>query len=199
MPTAPQAPVPSRYLAAMRAAPTARRPRPVGRPVAALVLAGALALGTAACGGSSDDDEATVAPDAATAVGATTTAAAPATDGDEQARAGAIVTQYVAAFSAGDGDAVCRLYTAAQRRRIAKAAGGTCAGGIRTAYAAGGGEDGFKRSLGNLRVGTATVTGRTAVVRLVAAQGGGGNTAPLEVELQRSGGTWRISRPGGAG
>ncbi|CAB4911427.1 unannotated protein [freshwater metagenome] len=184
----------------MRVGPTPRHPRPTGRPVAALLLAGAVALGLGACGGGSDDDEATVAPDAAAAAGTTTTtSASPASAGDERARAGAVVTQYVAAFSAGDGDAVCRLHTAAGRRRLAKAGGGTCAGAIRTAYAAGGGEEGFKRSLGNLRVGTATVKGRQAVVRLVAPQGGGGTTTPLKLELERSGDAWRISRPGGAG
>lgn len=163
----------------------------------ALALVATATLGLAACG-DDEPEEATVAPDAA-AGAPTTTATVPAPAGnDDEARAGAVVAQYIAAFSVGDGGTVCKLFTTTQRKRVADAYGGTCAAGIRGAFAQGGGDEGFKRSLGGLRVGKATVTGRKAVVELVALQGGG-TQEPLDVELERSGRTWRISRPSGAG
>lgn len=166
----------------------------------ALVLAATASTALTACG-SDDDTETTVAPDASAAAPAATTA--PATpagpQGTEQERAAAVVTAYIAAFSAGDGGAVCKLYTEAERKRIAKAAKDTCEEGIRTAYAQGGGDEGFQQSLGNLRAGDTRITGRKAVVKLVALQGGqgGGDAAALEFELERSGKTWKIARPGG--
>jgi hypothetical protein len=179
--------------------PATRRPgpHPSGARALAAVLATTSALGLAACGGD-DDTETTVAPDASASAPATTTsAAAPAGKGTPQEQASAVAQAYIAAFSAGDGKAVCELFTPAERRRVAKAAGGDCPEGIRTAFSQGGGAEGFQQSLGGLKVGSATVTGRRAVVRLVAAQAG--RTAPLQMELARVGSSWRISRPSGGG
>jgi hypothetical protein len=165
----------------------------LARRSAVLALAASATLGLAACGGG-DDDEATVAPDAAPP---TTTAAAPAPDSAES-EAGAVVSAYLAAFSKGDGRTVCRLYTPAQRRRVAQAFDGTCAEGIANAFQQGGAEDGFEKSLGNVRVGDTTIAGATATVELVALQGAQSAEA-LTVRLQRSGGRWRISQPSGGG
>ncbi len=130
------------------------------------------ALGLAACGGD-DDTETTVAPDASAAVPATTTsAAAPTGKGTPEEQASAVATAYIAAFSAGDAKAVCELFTPAERRRVATASGDDCQEGIRTAFAQGGGAEGFQQSLGGLKVGSATVKGSRAVVRLVAVQAG---------------------------
>jgi hypothetical protein len=173
-------------------------PRPTGARAGAAVLAVTSVLGLAACGGG-DDTETTVAPDASASVPATTTsAAAPAAKGGTpEEQAAAVATAYIAAFTAGDGKAVCELFTPTERRRVAKAAGDDCPEGIRTAFSQGGGVEGFQQSLGGLKVGSSTVTGRRAVVRLVAARANGG--APLRMQLERVGASWRISRPGGGG
>lgn len=160
--------------------------------VAAVVAT--LALGLAACGGDDDGDAGTtVAADAQTAPGATTPAAPAPAEGTEESRAAAVVTQYLQAFSKGDGRAVCRLFTPEQRKRIATAADDTCSEGIELAFQQGGAEDGFERSLGNVRVGKTTISGRTAVVQLVSLQGGQSADA-LRVRLARSGERWLISR-----
>ncbi len=179
--------------------PTTRRrgPHRTGARALAAALVATSALGLAACGGD-DDTETTVAPDASAAVPATTTsAAAPTGKGTPEEQASAVATAYIAAFSAGDAKAVCELFTPAERRRVATASGDDCQEGIRTAFAQGGGAEGFQQSLGGLKVGSATVKGSRAVVRLVAVQAG--SAAPLRMELERAGRSWRISRPGGGG
>lgn len=162
------------------------------RRSAVLAVAATAALGLAACGGDDGDDEATVAPDAAPA---TTAAAAPAAD-TEEGKAAAVVSAYLAAFSKGDGQAVCKLYTPTQRRSVAKAIDGSCADGIRAAFQQGGAEDGFSKSLGKVRVGDTTIDGSSATVKLAALQGGQ-SADGLTVRLQKSGGRWLISKPSG--
>lgn len=174
---------------------------PRSRPAAALVrragvgvTAAALVLGPAACGGDDDGDAgATVAADARALPGAATPAAPAPAGSTEESRAAAVVTRYLRAFSAGDGRTVCRLFTPQQRRRISRAADGSCSAGIERAFQQGGGEDGFKRSLGTVRVGETRISGRTATVQLVALQGEQSGDA-LEVRLARSGERWLISR-----
>lgn len=170
--------------------PATARARRAGTAAAVAVLA----LGLAACGSDDDGDAGTtVAADAQTAPGATTQAAPAPAAGTEESRAAVVVTQYLQAFSAGDGRKVCRLFTPEQRARIAKAADDTCAEGIEVAFQQGGGEDSFQRSLGNVRVGETTISGRSATVRLVALQSGTSADA-LEVRLTRTGKRWLISR-----
>lgn len=164
---------------------------PTRTPTAtALLVAGT--LGLAACGGV---DQATETG-AAFPTGAT---GAPAAGPKVEAGTpGATVTTYLAAFSTGDGDAVCKLYTASQRKRIATAFKGTCADGIERAFVQGGAEDGFKESLGNVRVGRTEIEDDTAIVRLVAVRGNTSADA-LAMQLKRQGGKWLISEPGSTG
>ncbi|MEV4420809.1 hypothetical protein AB0L40_12645 [Patulibacter sp. NPDC049589] len=167
------------------------------RPTSAIALAVVAGLGLSACGGN-DDDESN--PGAGPVPAATTPAGAGAPR--KKVAAGSpegVVTRYIEAFSAGDGKAVCALYTPAQRRRVAKAAGSTCASGINTAFQQGGAEDGFNQSLGNLRVASSNVDGKAATVRLIAVQGASGASSgqPLDMKLAKSGKTWRIDRPSG--
>jgi hypothetical protein len=161
-----------------------------------------LAAALAGCGGGDGSGETTVAAEARPAsTGATAAPGAPAagTTGTAASSSGgapaAVVERYLAAFSKGDGRAVCRLYTAAERGRVAKAAKGSCAAGIEQAFQAGGGPDGFGRSLGALKVGRATVEGSRARVALVSSQGGTGTA--LTFRLERTGSAWRIARPAG--
>lgn len=168
------------------------------RPSTATALLVAGTLGLVACGG---DDQATETGAAfpTGATGQAGTATAPSAGPKVEAGTpGATVTTYLAAFSIGDGGAVCKLYTKSQRDRVAKAFKGTCADGIERAFQQGGAEDGFKQSLGNVRVGKTEIKDDTAIVRLVAVQGGTSADA-LAMQLKRQGGTWLISEPGSTG
>ncbi|WP_026910997.1 hypothetical protein [Patulibacter minatonensis] len=106
------------------------------------------------------------------------------------------VSTYLTAFGAGDGAAVCRTYTKAQQRRIARSFGTTCAKGIRQAFETGGGTEGYEQGLGSLRVGEAQVSGSRAVVQLVPLAGGDADPS-LAVKLVRTGRIWLIARPSG--
>lgn len=166
---------------------TARTSIPPAVALAAIALAG--------CGGGGDDEK-TVA-----AAAPATSAPAPATDAKavkaQQSAPGGVVQRYVDAFTKGDGDTVCRLYTAEQRRRVAKAAGKTCAQGIRVAFQSGGGDDDFEDSLGALKVSSEKVTGDDATVDLVSTQGAGAATGTaLTMRLRKQDGAWRIAQPG---
>jgi nucleoid-associated protein YgaU len=107
-----------------------------------------------------------------------------------------VVAAYQAAFGRGDGAAVCRLYTKAQQRRIARSFGKTCAKGIAQAFDTGGRAAGFKQGLGSLKVGDTKVSGNRAVVQLVPVAGGDADPS-LGVKLARTGRVWLITRPSG--
>ena len=160
------------------------------RPLLLLALLGAVASVAVGCGGDDDDTDTGATQTRTQPAETPRTETTPPSDGGANDPEAAFLS-FQSALADGDADRVCASLTPTATKQVEEASiGGSCEKWVKEI--AGAYDEGSKAKLRKTKVDDVSASGSKATVKYTSPI----LNLPLEVELEKSGSTWRISKLG---